>query len=282
MSHDRPAELFVDNHELFVLPGDGELIDPYAAYVSRLPEFAIQAKRAREMEAYSYREIPFLVGSTLLAYNHTLNDLVTFTSGNKKLQEGIPKHCAEMFVFDELKSLNQAFRELSERRRVDMGEYMPIGLATVGTDSIDEIEGVTFKRTPTLHMCPECVNYYDGVSDDLLIATFPKHLKYYEVHSLGDYRAMRDSRAGYAVLRNFVTNIKDFNQWDERNDAYQQFLQSYEASSLEAPVPAHIARLALSKLTNDVGSNDSSGQSKIIKFPSPMVVPLSPGSPSAA
>ena len=193
-------------------PSSTPEMDPSLAYIAKIPRMAEQSLFAQQEVATSYRQ--FNVGSTLLVYNEALGDYMMLTHGNWKFRPESKKHCAEMFALDEMDALNQDLRNFGGEEQV--GTFKPVGLVTVATSDKDKIFDVTHKRTPTLHMCADCVAYYDAhplVEDSLLNMTMPDTLAYAEVFSLRDYKEGAASKGLARVIR--------WSDWQYQADVYR-------------------------------------------------------------
>jgi hypothetical protein len=217
-------------------------LEPAREYVRMLPDMAAMSLMAKTNIATSYRG--FDVGSTLMVHNGTLNDVMLLNYGNIKLAQILPKHCAEMFALDEMDALNESLRFYGSMDEV--GIYKPVGLVTVGTSDKGQIFDVTDKRTPTLHMCPACVEYYDAhplVDDNLLNATLPDNLRYVEVHSLGEYK-------GNTALSGLVRMV-NFGRWDYQTGTYDALREEVDSEALPE-VLSGIAKTAIMSAQNSL------------------------------
>lgn len=116
-------------------------IDYHRLFIANMHEEVENARANREHVAYSYRPKPFIVGGILLAVERERNSHAWYNAGNLKLQYKIGKYCAEEQMLDEAES--HGYKEVT-------------GIIAAGTSDKDEIEGVTFVRTETLHHCDVC------------------------------------------------------------------------------------------------------------------------------
>lgn len=188
--------------------------------------------------AFSYRG--FRVAASLYAVNEGGESRI-FTAGNLKLAEHIGKYCAEMSVFEEADQLGYNSR---------------IGLVTIGTSDADQIEGVTFMRTPTLLPCEPCSELATvgeaefEYKDFIPVVTVGATRDVMQVHTDAQIRHMHD-RHDTSEVGNYA-HPYDPDTWaQERLSSYDGLLANRHLyGAIEAAPKAHeLAMMALSAVT---------------------------------
>ncbi len=132
--------------------------DPYRLFLGKLSQLREIARDAAANKAYSYRQIPVLVGTAAL----NVVDGTRFwgvTNGYNTKAERKQKHCSE------LKALDKA--------RLG-GFTRAIGMVVVSSTNRQENEGITGFPTPTLLPCGVCQGDFRGhpiARNDTLVVT---------------------------------------------------------------------------------------------------------------
>lgn len=158
-SKDKAAEIRAD--------GD----DFYRDFISSVPYMMYQARAAVRHSAHSYRG--FLVGASAYAVRTHDGDTAVVSAGNLK-NEHKSKVCAER------KALALAKKAGFERI---------VGLVVAATTDLDLIEGVSGRKTPTLHPCADCRSMFHDhplMRPDTLVVTTGLDTNRYQVHDVSE------------------------------------------------------------------------------------------------
>lgn len=209
-------------------------IDPYRAYLALIPRMVVNARRAREVNATSYRD--FKVGADVMAVDE-FGMPHNYAGENIKLHENFPKYCAERFVLDE------ALRD---------GARKAIGMVVAATDDVDLIRGVTGQATPTLDSCEPCIDHMDRspiVDKDFLVLTTGTDKDHYQIHTLAELEATYQGKGSGVENTHRYVEHNDFNfeNWSQVLYMYD-FMASAEAdynNHVYDARHANIARIAL-------------------------------------
>lgn len=135
----------------------------------------------------------------------------------------------------------------------------------------ETIEGITFKRTETLHLCGSCIDDHEQsphVDDDFIIITTGLDGDGYQCHTFGELKSFYDEdKDGQPVSERYhhATNDFDSRAWNEqRLFLYDHFVATaghYEDTQSRAQL-AHMALSATPALKIDTFI----GQKLIVKM----------------
>lgn len=207
---------------------DGD--DIYRDFIGSIPYMMKQARAAVRQSAHSYRG--FLVGASAYAVRTHSNETAVLSAGNLKNQHKT-KVCAER------KALSLAKKA---------GFEHVVGLVVAATTNLDLIEGVTGRKTPTLHPCGDCRDMFHDhplARPDMLVVTTGLDTNKYQVHTAAGLAEFYAQPAPALEAQDVVAGIDN---WDMRLATYD-VLASAELTRPSAerrPAPM-LAQMALTR-----------------------------------